>query len=279
VGTKDESFYARYDPWSALRSRVKRLVPERFHRALRPLNRGLLDLYNGVPHVNEMLPPPDLPGLSFSQRFRLAARFDRISRHVRCSHSDRHMFAFCREVVRRSEVPGCILEAGSFKGGSAAKFSLLADLIDRRVEVFDSFQGIPANRESNIDGQTEPDFAEGSYAGSLEEVRANIDRHGVLSRCAFHEGWFEDTLPGFREPIAAAYVDVDLAASTRTVLEHVYPLLSPGGFLMSQDGHIPRVVEVLEDERFWRDEVGAEPPRMQGLGSDQLVFVFKPSDA
>jgi O-methyltransferase len=43
--------------------------------------------------------------------------------------------------------PGVIVEAGCYKGGSTAKFSLMAEKVNRDLVVFDSFQGIPENAE------------------------------------------------------------------------------------------------------------------------------------
>ena len=41
------------------------------------------------------------------------------------------------------------MEAGCFKGGSTAKFSIAAKIAGRRLYVFDSFQGIPAHNEDH----------------------------------------------------------------------------------------------------------------------------------
>ena len=40
-------------------------------------------------------------------------------------------------------VEGCVVEYGSFKGGSAANLSLVCALCGRQLEVFDSFAGLP----------------------------------------------------------------------------------------------------------------------------------------
>ena len=56
-------------------------------------------------------------------------------------------------------------------------------------------------------------------------------------------------------------------------LRHLYPKLVDGGVLYSQDGHLPPVLEVLADALFWRDEVGVEPPRIDGLGRRKLVAI------
>jgi len=71
---------------------------------------------------------------------------------------------------------GYFVEAGCFKGSSSAKFSIAASMVGRKLIIFDSFQGMPANQElhtKNIFGGRAY-FAEGDYKGSLEEVRNNI---------------------------------------------------------------------------------------------------------
>jgi O-methyltransferase len=205
----------------------------------------------------------------------------RTTYHVESAHSESEILTFVRAVASLPpSVPGVIVEAGCFQGSGTAKLSWLAALTGRRLVVFDSFRGIPPNQEDhgrNIFG-TPTKFREHEYAGSLETVKRHVARYGRPEVCEFVEGWFDDTLPHFREPVAAAYLDVDLASSTRTCLMHLYPLLSPGGVLMSQDAHLPLVIEVLEDDRFWREEVGAPRPHFEGLRSRKLVAARKASD-
>jgi len=170
--------------------------------------------------------------------------------------------------------PGVVVEAGCFKGGSTAKFSLIAEIADRDLMVFDSFQGIPENtepHEKDLSGNP-ANFKAGSYAGSIDEVKANVARYGRINRCKFVPGWFEETMPHFKEPIAAAYLDVDLASSTATCLRYIYPLVVPGGFLASQDGHLPLVLDVL---REWQS---SNDVAFQGLGKTKLVWTQKTPD-
>jgi len=58
----------------------------------------------------------------------------------------------------------------------------------------------------------------------------------------FHVGWFQNTIPvdaGQLGSIALLRLDGDWYASTKICLEHLYPLLSPGGII------------ILEDYYFW----------------------------
>lgn len=171
--------------------------------------------------------------------------------------------------------PGVLVEAGCFKGGSTAKLSLLAELAGRELVVFDSFEGLPDNDESGqvtIQGEVS-DFRKGRYLGRLDEVRDNVRRFGAVDRCRFVKGWFEDTMPGFDEPVLAAFVDVVLVSSTRTCLKTLFPLLQPSGSVFSQDAHLSRVAALLGSESFWRDEFGRHAPRIDGLGVKKLVRI------
>ena len=72
---------------------------------------------------------------------------------------------------------------------------------------------------------------------SLEEVRGNFRRHGLLDdQVRFLKGWFKNTL--HRAPIktlALARLDGDLYESTRDALTALYDKLASGGFLIVDD--------------------------------------------
>ena len=79
---------------------------------------------------------------------------------------------------------------------------------------------------------------------SLDEVRANFERYGLLDdRVEFLEGWFRDTLPRLARPRPGRCVrlDGDLYESTMDGLTNLYPQLSPGGFLIVDDYGVPQL--------------------------------------
>ena len=206
----------------------------------------------------------------------------RIRRSVECPHNESHVLSFIVELFKLApSTEGVIVEAGCFKGGSSAKISLAAAILGRPLVVFDSFAGLPPNSESHatsILGHSIAGwFAAGNFCGSLDEVRANVAAYGDISACHFVKGWFEDTMPSFDAPVCAAYIDVDLAASTRTCLKYLYPKLSPGGVLMSQDGDFPLVIDVFRDAGFWTTEMGETPPHVEGLGTSKMLKIVKRS--
>lgn len=216
-------------------------------------------------------------GMTRRERAALVWGMLRVGYHVECEHTQADLLAVVEAALAvPATTAGFLVEAGCYKGGSAAKLSLAASLMGRRLVAFDSFEGIPANEEDH--GQNlfggEVHFSKGDYRGTLEEVSRNIQRFGDWRSCELVKGWLEDTLPHFKEPVVAAYLDVDLASSTRTCLRFLYPRLVVGGAILSQDGHLPLVNEVFADRAFWTAEVGCAPPRTERL-SDKLVRIRK----
>jgi len=221
----------------------------------------------------------DTLNVSFKDKVRLIKQLYVISSKVDSPHTQDEMLNMIRAILSlRPESNGVVVEAGCFKGGGTAKFSLAADIVGRKLVAFDSFEGIPENDEpqdKDIFGWKARVFKKGDYCGTLEEVISNVTRFGKIERCRFIKGWFDDTMPDFKEPISAIYIDVDLASSTRTCLKYLFPLLERGGILYSQDGHLPLVVDVFSDDDFWLKEVGCKKPLIQGLGRRKLIKIIK----
>ncbi len=146
----------------------------------------------------------------------------------------------CIDDVIASGVPGDLVEAGVWRGGSSIfmKGVLKArGVTDRRVWLCDSFAGLPAPEPG-----CEPDAGATWHRWSplrvgVEEVRANFDRYGLLDDdVRFVKGWFSDTLPGLHdERWALIRLDGDMYRSTMDSLVHLYPRLSPGGYLVVDD--------------------------------------------
>ena len=215
-----------------------------------------------------------------SERNNLIKRFNLISANIECPHNDSHILRYAIELFStKKDIKGCVVEAGAYKGGSTAKLSIIAKMLGRKIYVFDSFEGLPDNNEQHdksIFGYSIKGWFEGQrFKGALEEVRDNIKMYGEIEVCEFVQGWFEETMPSFREPIMGAILDVDLVSSTKTCIKHLYPLISDGGFLCSQDGDFPLIIEVLEDDNFWEVEVKVKKPYIQGLRKDKILTIRK----
>ncbi len=119
---------------------------------------------------------------------------------------------------------------------------------ERRVHLFDSFDGIPAP------GQHDTDIEPGMHVAFADQTRCTLDdcknhfrEWGIPDELlVWHPGQFEDTVeraavhsqqlrPDHVCKIAILRLDGDLYDSTRVCMEHLYPLLSPGGWCIIDD--------------------------------------------
>jgi O-methyltransferase len=177
-------------------------------------------------------------------------------------------------------VEGVIVECGCYKGGSTVNLSLVAAACGRELHVFDSFAGLPAPSSDDAGHLLVADaevrtYTAGDYAGTLDEVTANVERGGVRSVCTFHEGYFEHTLPGFDRPIVFAYLDVDLVSSEKTCLECLWPLLAEGSYLFTDEAPHLEIATLFHDRQWWDDVLDTEPPGLVGAGNGLGLFLHE----
>jgi len=166
--------------------------------------------------------------------------------------------------VLEEQVPGDLIEAGTWRGGAAIFLRALLQAYGDRsrvVWVADSFAGLPApdGRFRQDDGS--PHWRSNAILGvPLAEVRENFARYGLLDeQVRFLPGWFKDTLPHAPiERLALLRLDGDLYSSTMDTLASLYPRLSPGGYAVIDDyGALPECRQAVEDYR--RDQGISEP--------------------
>src|SRR5206468_13103762 len=75
-------------------------------------------------------------------REQLVRRFERIDQEVPIASTATDGL-FLAEMLLNMEAEGEMVECGCYAGGSSAKLSLLAKILDRKLTVFDSFEGLP----------------------------------------------------------------------------------------------------------------------------------------
>jgi O-methyltransferase len=214
---------------------------------------------------------PRLGGLSRVERFDLVRRFVSVTNAVRGYHTLTEMLDVAVAILERGPGP-VVLEAGCGYGASTAKLSLAVRLAGGCLIACDSFRGIPENEEKHelLDGRA-TEFREGAFRGTIASVERTVEKWGAREVCRFEKGWFEETLPRIDTPLDVVVVDVDLTASLRTCVRELWPRLRAGGILFTLDGQLRATHELLGDRRFWLDEVGVEPPEVDGLGRDKLL--------
>ena len=170
----------------------------------------------------------------------------------------------CVQTVIDEGVPGDLIEAGCWRGGASIlmRAVLKANGVeDRTVFAADSFQGLPEpNPELYPADEGDLNFTTDQLAASLDEVRGNFERYGLLDgQVRFLEGWFKDTLPTVADrQWAVLRLDGDLYESTMDGLRNLYDGLSMGGFVIIDDfvwDNCRAAVEDFRAERGITDEV------------------------
>lgn len=162
----------------------------------------------------------------------------------------------CVEDALANDVPGDLIETGVWRGGATILMRAVLKAYgveDRRVWVADSFEGVPPpDPERYPPDKDSPLHAFEELAVSLEQVKANFERYGLLDeQVRFLEGWFCDTLPEAPiERLAVVRLDGDMYESTMDALVNLYPKLSAGGYLIVDDyGALPMCRQAVHDYR------------------------------
>lgn len=161
----------------------------------------------------------------------------------------------CVETILRDGIAGDLIEAGAWRGGAGIMMrGVLAAHGDaeRSVWVADSFEGLPKpDAEKYPADARDVNYTADELAVSLEEVRANFERYGLLGdRVRFVKGWFRDTLPDLGdERWAVIRLDGDLYESTMDGLRNLYPQLAVGGYLIVDDYGFDNCRAAVEDYR------------------------------
>jgi hypothetical protein len=150
--------------------------------------------------------------------------------------------------VAKSGIPGDIVECGVWRGGSMQAVALTLieqDVTDRRLHLFDTFEGMPPPTEKDhrrgtsaedLLARHDKDHRMWAIAG-LDDVQKGMAEIAYPEELVhYHRGLVEDTIPD-RAPadIALLRLDTDWYMSTRHELEHLYDRVSPGGAVIIDD--------------------------------------------
>jgi len=158
-------------------------------------------------------------------------------------------YDLARNVIERS-VPGDFVECGVFGGAQCAVMARAIMEADnfhwelgvKRVHLFDSFEGIPPGGIHDLEWTLPP----GASVCSLQAVKDHMTEWGIPDELlVYHPGLFQLTVERSTEPdwpvgpaikrIALLRLDGDLYESTKVCTEHLYPLVSPGGWIIVDD--------------------------------------------
>jgi O-methyltransferase len=211
--------------------------------------------------------PRQHPGYGFTWRrkVQLAYRMWRTTRNVTTGTSYKAHLAMASKLVEiPPEVEGAVVECGCWYGGSTANLSLICDIVDRDLIVYDSFEGLPPPEKGDLYAKDE---ATGLLRAEVDLVRENVRRFGAVGRCTFRKGWFSDTLPDHKEPIALAFLDVDWQASLDDCVRNLWPHLTDKGYVFIDEFVLTDYCALFWSERYWKTRFDTTPPGLIGSGS------------
>jgi hypothetical protein len=172
------------------------------------------------------------------------------------------------------EIKGDIIECGTWKGNSAANLSLVCKITNRKLIIFDSFEGLPEPKEGDIQAQKMSKLQKGAYDGTLEEVKKNITKYGDITSCEFVKGWFEQTLPNLNSPVLLANLDIDLDDSLNTCMKCVWPNLIDKGYIFIDECLELDYVALFFSEKWWQKNFNCNPPGLIGAGTGLPLGTF-----
>ncbi|OEU50543.1 MAG: macrocin O-methyltransferase [Desulfuromonadales bacterium C00003096] len=188
---------------------------------------------------------------------------EKVSPYTITSHERIHALIESTRFILQNDIKGDFVECGVYKGGStmAIALTLLAEgEKDRELYLFDTFEGMPAPGEKDIDLWGKPAFevfsqkklsdVSSTWANaSLESVKEAMTLTGFpMEKIHFVKGLVEDTIPkNAPESIALLRLDTDWYQSTKHELTHLYPLVSPNGIIIVDDyGHYKGAREAVD---------------------------------
>lgn len=140
--------------------------------------------------------------------------------------------------VFTSGIEGDVVEFGCYVGESSKIIQKAIDVcgVDKKLYVYDSFQGLPEPDITKGDG-----FEKGNLAVGKEILIGNFERN-ELRVPIIYEGWFNE-VPETAVPdkICFAFLDGDFYDSIMSSLKLVYPRLVSGGIIGFHDYNSPNL--------------------------------------
>ena len=189
-------------------------------------------------------------------------------RSVQDTYRQKNLFLLIKFYLRKI-APGCIIEFGSYRGGSAIFMAHLCRALSPQTQVYalDTFAGMPETDRA-IDAHSGGDFANTDF----EELQAYVSQLG-LSNLHLVRGPFEATTPNLLAtcgPVALAHIDCDIRSAVAYSYNVVKPAMCEGAYIVFDDATVSSCIgatEVVEQDVIARD----------GLRSEQIFphFVFR----
>lgn len=211
--------------------------------------------------------------IGFSKKLFLVYKVARNNQKIK-SGSDflEHLTIITQIFKIPSKITGNVIECGCYKGASSANLSLACTLVGRKLDIFDSFEGLPkpqvGDKLHHIPDLSEiHSYKKGAWKSSAQEVKKNITKYGEISVINLHRGFFEKTLPNFSQKSVLIFTDVDLKSSLETCIKYLWPNLYNGGYFFTHEAHHMEIASLFFDKNWFYHNLKTQPPGLIGAGT------------
>lgn len=235
------------DDVDAMKSGVTYLMDKQFER---------------LPVIYDVVEPSD----PFDQEEPYATIARRARARATSMISDHKLFNLIQYVKNTAGVEGEVVEFGTFNGGSSA---MIVEAVNhygvKPVALFDSYEGIPASKYG-LDYRWTGAFSNNSYA----QVR---DAFKDCPHVRIIRGNFVKTHTEIAGRVSFCHIAVDTLEAAKTLLEAMWPRLSPGGIIAVDDyGSFPNAIPLtVECDVFCREH----PEAFAFLSHHTGIFIMK----
>jgi len=142
--------------------------------------------------------------------------------------------------------PGAICEVGVYHGGSALRLYEVAIRQGRELHLFDTFTGTPVFDFRYDHHKINEEFADHD---APERIRT------LMPLADLHVGVYPETHPENLGEVAFIHCDCDQYASYRAVIDHLWPLVVPGGSILFDDYPYLAGAKQAVEESFSQSEL------------------------
>jgi len=182
-------------------------------------------------------------------------------------------------VMEKKKIKGAFVECGVWKGGCSAIMAYVARKSERKIWLFDSFEGMPEASEK--DGPEAKELARNRFGSELKPVGTNVatiaDCEEILfnklhlnkKNIIFRKGWFQDALPKSKfevGDVAILRIDADWYESTKYCLENLYDNVVPGGCIIIDDYGYYQGCKLAVDEFIKKRKLSVKINKIDGVG-------------
>jgi len=214
----------------------------------------------------------ELYGLTKNDRIKIVSRVLEILKNViSATNLNVHLTLLSKILeIKVSKDTSYLVEAGSYYGASACTLSIAAQILNKKLIIYDSFSGLPGNDDKELKIYTHLGvkgfYEKGMYAASRKVVENNIKKYGEYHSCIFREGHFEKTMPNHSEKICFLFLDVDLKSSTKSAIYYLWKHILDGHYIFTDDSCDLENVKLWFDDSWWKKNFNIISPCYVGSG-------------